>query len=118
MVEEIIQRGLVWTFTIRVWWILKFAKLFVEKCSEGQFWGFFAKYFKNIFWPVFGHFREVKMGPPTPIRGSEVRAKSDGFCPRETVTGSSEILFSRIYGLWQTLMFVGFYEKQRSVAAV
>jgi hypothetical protein len=51
------------------------------------------------------------MGPPTPIRGSEFRAKSDGFCPRETLTGSSEILFSRIYGLWQTLMFIGFNGK-------
>jgi hypothetical protein len=49
VVEEIIQRGLVWTFTIRVWWILKFAKLSVEKCSEGQFWGFFANFFKIFF---------------------------------------------------------------------
>ncbi len=115
MVEEIIQRGLVWTFTVRVWWILKFAKLFVEKCSERQFWGFLAKYFKNIFWLVLGHFQGAKMGPPTPIRGSEVRAKSDGFRPRETLTGSSKILFSRIYRVWQTLMFVGFYVKRWSV---
>jgi hypothetical protein len=56
VVDEIIQRGLVWTFMIRVWWILRFAKLFVKKCSRGQFWGFFGKYFKNIFWLFFGHF--------------------------------------------------------------
>jgi hypothetical protein len=70
VVEEIIQRGLVWTFEIRVWWILKCAKLFVEMCPEGQFWGFFAKYFKNIFWLVFGLFWGSKRGAPAPVRGS------------------------------------------------
>lgn len=70
MVEEIIQRGLVWTFAIGVWWILRYAKLFVEKCSEWQFWGFFAKYFKNIFWLVFGLFRGSKRVAPAPVRGS------------------------------------------------
>ena len=70
MVEEIIQRGLVWTFGIRVWWILKFAKFFVKKCSERLFWRFFAQYFKNIFWLVFGLFRVPKSGTPAPVRGS------------------------------------------------
>ena len=70
VVDEIIQRGLVWTFTIRVWWILRFAKFFVKKRSKGQFWGFFRKYFKNIFWLFFGLFWGSKMGPPAPIRAS------------------------------------------------
>jgi hypothetical protein len=55
---------------IRDWWILRFVKLFVKKCSEGHFWGFFAKYFKNIFWLVFGLFRGSKTSPPAPIRAS------------------------------------------------
>ena len=118
VVEEVIQRGLVWTFEFHVWWILRFAKLFVEKCSERRFWGFFRKFFKNIFWLVFGLFWGSKSGPPTPIRGSEFEAFGSRFWPRETLTGVSENLIPRIYGVWQTLMVIGFYEKQAFVTGV
>jgi len=96
---------------IRDWWILKLVKLFVKKCSESHFWGFFAKFFKNIFWLVFGLFWGSKTGPPTPVRASGNGTKICHFRPRETLTGASEFPIPRIYGLWQTLMFIGFYEK-------
>jgi hypothetical protein len=99
VVEEIIQRRLVWTFAIGDWWILRFQKLSNQKCSERQFWGFFPKYFKNIFWLVFGLFQGSKRGAPAPVRGSECGGKNDGFRPRETLTGTGEILFPRIYGV-------------------
>jgi len=111
VVDEIIQRALVWTFEFHVWWILKFVKLFAKKCFESHFWGFFAKYFKNIFWLVFGLFWGSKMASPTPVRASGNRTKISDFRPRETLTGASEFPIPRIYGLWQTLMFIGFCEK-------
>jgi hypothetical protein len=86
-------------------------KLFVEKYFERQYWGFFAKYFKNIFWLVFGLFGGLKTSPPMPVRASGKRTKISHFRPRETLTGASEFPIPRIYGLWQTLMFIGFYEK-------
>ena len=54
-------------------------KTFVEKCSEWQFWGFFAKYFKNIFCIVFGLFRGSKRGAPAPVRGSGKLVKIKNF---------------------------------------
>jgi hypothetical protein len=111
VVDEIIQRRLVWTFVDRVWWMLMFLKLLSKKCSRRQFWGFFTKYFKNILWLFSGLFRESKKGPPTPVRGSGNWSKIVHFRPRETLTGTSEFPFPRIYGLWQTLMFIGFNGK-------
>jgi hypothetical protein len=111
VVDEIIQRRLVWTFVDRVWWMLMFLKLLSKKCSRRQFWGFFTKYFKNILWLFFGLFRGSKKGPPTPVRGSGNWSKIVHFRPRETLTGTSEFPFPRIYGLWQTLMFIGFNGK-------
>lgn len=51
------------------------------------------------------------MDPPTPVRASGKRTKNRSFRPQETLTGPGEFRFPRIYGLWQTLMFIGFYEK-------
>jgi len=99
VVDEIIQRRLVWTFVDRVWWMLMFLKLLSKKCSRGQFWGFFKKYFQNIFWLFFGLFWGVKKGPPTPIRASGNQPRFGHFRPRETLTGASEFPIPRIYGL-------------------
>jgi hypothetical protein len=79
VVDEIIQRGLVWTFEIHDWWILRFLKLFVKKRSEGRFWGFFPKYFKNIFWLFLRHFWGSKTSSPTPVRASGNRTKIGHF---------------------------------------
>ena len=70
--------------------------------------GIFYKIFQKYFVVVFRAFRGSKKGPPTPVRGSGNWSKIVHFRPRETLTGTSEFPFPRIYGLWQTLMFIGF----------
>ena len=83
---------------------------FRRKVFRTTILGIFRKFFKNIFWLVFGHFWGSKTSPPTPVRASGNETKISLFRPRETLTGTRKFLIPRIYGLWQTLMFIGFYE--------
>ena len=55
MVEEIIQRGIVWTFVIHVWWILKCAKLLSKSAPNGNF-GDFLQNILKIFFALFSGF--------------------------------------------------------------
>ena len=45
VVDEIIQRGLVWTFEIRDWWILTISETFEQKVLEKAILGIFYKIF-------------------------------------------------------------------------
>ena len=45
VVDEIIQRGLVWTFEIRVWWILTISETFEQRVLEKAILGIFYKIF-------------------------------------------------------------------------
>lgn len=84
---------------------------FRQKVLRKAILGIFSKIFSKYFLASFRAFLGSKMASPTPIRALENRTKISSFRPRETLTGASEFPIPRIYGLWQTLMFIGFYEK-------
>jgi len=53
VVDEIIQRGLVWTFEIRDWWILTISETFEQKVLKRAILGIFYKIFQKYFVAVF-----------------------------------------------------------------
>ena len=68
MVEEIIQRGLVWTFEMRVWWMLTVRKLVNKSAPKGDFEDFFENILK-IFSGCFSGFLGVKKGSSSTRKG-------------------------------------------------